>query len=139
MAGCSNAAKVVRIDDCKGGESIMFEPGHLHVMNMQGLDTQAVDIHLRYDICKDETGQSFVHFDMEGEIDGESFKECFELPRDAFYNFASNAKNIAEAHGLHVRFWPIVDLHQDYDAMFEDIRQRLDVQPGEPIDLEKFD
>lgn len=115
----------------------MFEPGHLHLHALPGMDQQAVDIHLRYEIRHDVEKGAYVHFSMEGSIDGNAFTEAFDMPKDQAFNFASDATRIAQKHGLHPHFGPIVRIHKEYDAMFEDIRAKLGTHPGDPIDLSK--
>ncbi|GBL53096.1 protein of unknown function [Pseudomonas citronellolis] len=115
----------------------MFEPGHLHLHALPGLDQQALDIHLYYEIRHDAEKGAYVHFTMDGSIDGNAFKEEFDMPKDQAFNFASDATRIAQKHGLHPRFGPIVRIHKEYDAMFEDIRVKLGTHPGDPVDLDK--
>ncbi|MNH43177.1 hypothetical protein D3C79_1050180 [compost metagenome] len=78
-----------------------------------------------------------MHFTMEGEIGGNSFKEEWDMSRDTAFNFASDATRVAQKHGLNPRFGPIMRNHKDYDLMFEDIREKLHTKPGEPVDLDK--
>ncbi|MCO3060378.1 DUF5064 family protein, partial [Pseudomonas aeruginosa] len=78
-----------------------------------------------------------VHFDMEGRIDGQPFRDSFELPRDAAVHFASRASRVARRHGLRLRQGPIVRQRREYDAMFDDLRRRLKLKAGEAIDLDR--
>ncbi|MBD9512902.1 MULTISPECIES: DUF5064 family protein [Pseudomonadaceae] len=115
----------------------MFEPGHLHLQSLPGLGQQEIDAHINYEVRKDVEKGTIVHFTMKGEIDGNSFTEEWDMPKEQAFNFASDATRIAQKHGLHPRFGSMVRNHKEYDAMFEDIRQKLGTNPGDPIDLDK--
>lgn len=58
----------------------MFEPGHLHLVSLPGLDQQDINIHIRYEVRQNAESGAYVHFDMDGEIDGKPFSDSFELP-----------------------------------------------------------
>ncbi|KAF1052923.1 MAG: hypothetical protein GAK43_01682 [Stenotrophomonas maltophilia] len=116
----------------------MFEPGHLHLQVLPGLDRQALDIHLRYDVQHDAERGAYVHFTMDGSIDGNAFQESFDLPKDQAFNFASDATRLAQKHGLHPHFGSITRVHKEYDDMFEDIRQKLGTHSGDPVDLDRI-
>jgi len=80
-----------------------------------------------------------MYFSMEGEVNGNSFKDEFELPRDFAFNFAHNANQIAVKHGLpHTITLPLA-MHKEYDDMFEDIRHQLDVKSGDPVKPEHLE
>lgn len=96
----------------------MFEPGHLHLVSLPGLDQQDINIHIRYEVRQNAESGAYVHFDMDGEIDGKPFSDSFELPRDTAFNFASDATRVAQKHGLHPKFGAITRVHKEYDAMF---------------------
>ena len=85
----------------------MFEPGHLHLVSLPGLDQQDINIHIRYEVRQNAESGAYVHFDMDGEIDGKPFSDSFELPRDTAFNFASDATRVAQKHGLHPKFGAI--------------------------------
>ncbi|MDH1106538.1 DUF5064 family protein [Pseudomonas otitidis] len=115
----------------------MFEPGHLHRASIPGLPNQPeFSIDLYYEVRRDAEEGTMLHFRMVGVINGVSFEETFELHRDTAFNFASVATRIANKHGLHTSVGPIVHNHQEFDAMFEDIRQKLRAEPGEPVNLD---
>ncbi|TBU99283.1 DUF5064 family protein [Stutzerimonas kirkiae] len=112
----------------------MFTPGQLTLHYLPLLPGEvAYDLTLAYEIRQDEHRETFVHFDMSGEIAGKHFQESFELPRDLAFNFASNATRIAIKHGLPPSAVHPVRSHRQYDLMFADIRQKLNAHPGEPI------
>ena len=51
--------------------------------------------------------------------------------RDTAFNFASVISRLVAKHGLPANHSPIMRAHQEYDAIFEDIRARLHAEPGE--------
>jgi len=117
----------------------MFEPGHLHITHpaVQPEDV-GYDIHIRYEVSQTADSGEGMHFSLEGEINGTAFSDEFELPKDKAYNFASEASRITEKHGLPKD----TDLHAmqgQYDAMFEDIRDRLNVKSGDPVKPEHLE
>ncbi|HEY0289963.1 MAG TPA: DUF5064 family protein [Pseudomonas sp.] len=116
----------------------MFEPGHLHVTHsaFQPSDV-SYNIHIRYELSQNTETGTGMRFFIEGEIDGKAFNDEFELHKDKAYNFASEASHITAKHGL-PRNTNLHDLHGQYDAMFEDIRHKLDMKSGDPVDLEDF-
>ncbi|TRX75806.1 DUF5064 family protein [Pseudomonas mangiferae] len=115
----------------------MFQPGHLHRTNLPGLhEKSSYTLDLYYDVRNDPKEGVMLHFRMVGNLDGRVFEEEFELHRDTAFNFASMATRIASKHGLHPHLGPILRDHQDYDAMFQDIREKLHVQSGEPVNLD---
>ncbi len=115
----------------------MFQPGHLHRTNLPGLHEKlSYTLDLYYDVRSDPKEGTMLHFRLVGNVDGRAFEEEFELHRDTAFNFASMVTRVASKHGLHPHLGPILRDHQDYDAMFEDIRQKLNVQPGEPVNLD---
>lgn len=76
-----------------------------------------------------------LHMRMEGEIDGRPFAEECELHRDMAFDFLNALTRIAVRNGLHPRFGPVLREHGEYDAMFRDIRDKLGLRPGDPVDL----
>jgi hypothetical protein len=115
----------------------MFKPGHLHLTHagVQPDDTD-FSIDLTYEVRAGETEGTVVHFHLKGDINGQGFDDEFELPKDLAFNFASSADRIARKHGLPTtQLFPLA-AHQDYDAMFEDIRHKLDAHCGDPVNPE---
>lgn len=114
----------------------MFKPGHLHreqLPDQSNPQTFVYDVH--YEVREAPEKSRVLHLHMDGEIDGQSFAEDCELPRDLAFDFMNALTRIAVRHGLQPRFGPILRAHDEYDAMFEDIRHKLELQPGEPVDL----
>jgi hypothetical protein len=77
-------------------------------------------------------------FRLLGEVDDERFEEGFALRRDAAFDFASVVSRIAMKHGRPPDASPILRDHEAFDAMFEDVRGPLQVEPGEPVDLDRL-
>ena len=77
-----------------------------------------------------------MQFRLLGEVDGERFEETFALHRDTACTFASVLSRIAAEHGLPPESGPILREHAAFGSMFEDLRGRLQVGPGEPVDLD---
>lgn len=112
----------------------MFEPGHLHITRA-ALQTSdfGYDIHIRYELSENPEEGKCMHFSIHGEVAGNTFEDEFELPRDQAYNFAHNANQIAVKHGMpHIAVLPL-SMHEDYDRMFADVREKLGIEPGEPV------
>ncbi|GAB3373695.1 DUF5064 family protein [Azotobacter armeniacus] len=114
----------------------MFKPGHLHREQLPDESNRQTFIYDVYYEVREEPGKGRVlHMRMEGEIDGKSFAEECELPRDMAFDFMNELTRIAVRNGLHPRFGPILREHNEYDAVFQDIRNKLGLHPGDPIDL----
>ena len=114
----------------------MFEPGHLHRTSLPG-DTPTWRLDLHYDIQQDPQEGPMLHLRISGELEGRTFTQELRLHRDTALNFASQVTRIAAHHGLPVaEHSPILPDHAEYDRMFEDIRERLALQPGEAVDLD---
>lgn len=117
----------------------MYQPGHLHLQHtpIQHQDVAyTLDIH--YEVQQGEQGRG-LHFTVQGEIAGQPVDESFDLPRDMAVNFASQIDHIARKHGLPKTQVVPVSLHKQYDEMFEDIRRKLELKPGEPLSPEQLD
>lgn len=114
----------------------MFEPGHLHRASLPG-DSPAWHLDLHYDVRQDPNEGPMLDLRVSGEHDGRPFAEELHLHRDTALNFASQVARIAERHGLPLaEHSPVLPDHEEYDRMFNDIREKLALQPGEPVDLE---
>lgn len=118
----------------------MFEPGHLHRGNtLATAETPLFSVDLYYEVRKDSAEGPMLHMRMQGQMDGKAFEEVFELHRDTAYNFASVATRLAHKHGLPTNNSLIMRSHAEYDLMFEDIRRKLDVHSGEPVNLDHLE
>ncbi len=115
----------------------MFEPGHLHRSNLPGENGQpGYSIDFYYEVRQDPQEGAMLHGRLVGEIDGQHFEEVFEMHRDTAFNFASVISRLVAKHGLHPNASPIMRAHQEYDAIFEDIRAKLHAKPGEAVNLD---
>ncbi|MGN0927402.1 DUF5064 family protein [Ectopseudomonas mendocina] len=115
----------------------MFEPGHLHRSSppgLVGLPNYSIDFY--YEVCQDPREGPMLHGRLVGEIDGKPFEEVFEMHRDTAFNFASVISHLVAKHGLPPNHSPIMRAHEEYDAIFEDIRAKLHVQPGEAVNFD---
>ncbi|RAI72289.1 MULTISPECIES: DUF5064 family protein [Pseudomonas] len=117
-----------------------FEPGHLHIeRHALTPDDVSYNVHLDYEVSKNDKGEKGIQFTMHGSIQGKVMSEPFFLPKEEAYNFASNVTKIAEKYGIPKTHSQIGSTHKHYDLMFEDIRKQLNMKSGDPIDLEKFE
>ena len=118
----------------------MFEPGHLHRANsLATVDLPLFSIDLYYEVRQDPVEGSMLHMRMQGHVRGAAFEEVFELHRDTAYNFASIVSRLAHKHGLPTNHTLIMRSHDEYDLMFEDIRSKLGVHSGEPVNLDHLE
>ena len=114
----------------------MFKPGHLSLV-LPSFPNQAqgiIDIH--YEVRNDPTEGPMLHVRMVGKLDTKQFEAEFELHRDMACNFATAINRIAARHGVTVNQGLIMHGHVEYDQMFEDIRAKLGLQPGDPVNLD---
>jgi len=118
----------------------LFEPGRLHLQHaaLQPQDV-AYELNLHYKVLDDASRGKYVHFTIAGNINAKPFEEEFELGKDAWYNFASRADHVARKNGLPATCVLAVSLHRQYDAVFEDIRQRIGAQSGDAVSTEHVD
>lgn len=118
----------------------MFEPGHLHRSSVPGVvDQPKFSIDFYYDVRQDPKEGAMLHGRLVGEIEGKSFEETFEMHRDTAFNFASVISRLVVKHGLHANHSPIMRQHKEYDAIFEDIRAKLNAKPGEAVNLDHLE
>ena len=117
-----------------------FEPGHLHI-ERHALNESDVsyDLNITYEVSQDPSQGKGMLFTMSGTIQGKEIKEPFFLPKDQAFNFASNVTKIAEKHGIPKAMSSIGSMHKHYDAMFEDVRQQLNMKSGDPVNPELFE
>lgn len=115
----------------------MFEPGHLHITHTAiAKPDVSYSIDLRYETCTDPVEGSCMLFKLSGTIAGKAFEDQFQLTRDSAFNFASKVDRSARKYGLPAsQSLPLIEHHQ-YDAMFADIRQQLNLRSGEPMQQE---
>lgn len=115
----------------------MFEPGHLHLKQLPGLPGRhAYTLDIYYGIRHDASEGDMLTIRIVGEVDGKGFEEAFELHRDSAFDFASAATHRVARHGLTAATGLVMKNHAEYDLMFRDIRERLHIEPGEPINFD---
>lgn len=117
-----------------------FTPGHLHI-ERHALDKHDVsyNICIDYEVVQDPKEGKGMQFRMHGTIQGKEVNEPFFLPKVEAYNFAKNVTDIAEKYGIPRAYSSIGSVHKHYDAMFEDVREQLNMKSGDPVDLERFE
>lgn len=115
----------------------MFEPGHLHRASQSGEIDYSVDLY--YEVRSDPKEGEMLHFRMKGQIDGKAFEDEFELHRDTAFNFASVATRVAAKHGLPTNHSLIMRGHDEFDRMFEDIRDKLGTKSGDAVDFDHLE
>ena len=118
----------------------MFEPGHLHRSNTHGTPgAPEFSIDVFYEARHDPAEGAMMHFRVSGQIAGREFSEEFDMHRDTAFNFATLIAKKVVKHGLPANASPIMRAHQEYDAMFADIRDKLGIKPGDPINLDHLE
>jgi hypothetical protein len=118
----------------------MFTPGHLHRISTPGNPgIPEYNIDVFYEVRRDPKEGTLMHFKMVGHVSGREFIEEFDMHRDTAFNFASRVAKAAVKHGVPANASLIMRGHAEYDAMFEDIRDKLGVQPGEPVNFDNVD
>lgn len=114
-----------------------FVPGHLHRVNLVATeDRPAFNVDIYYEVRHDPKEGQMLKFEMLGQVSGKAFEEKFELHRDTAYNFASAITRTAHKHGIPINHSLIMRNHKDYDNVYADIRNILDLKSGEPINLD---
>ena len=118
----------------------MFEPGHLHRRNPPGLGGQpGYSIDFYYEVREDSQEGSMLHGRLVGEIEGRAFEEVFEMHRDTAFNFASVISRVAAKHGFPTNHSLIMRGHDEFDRMFNDIRDKLGAKPGETVNFDHLE
>ncbi|MBH3338849.1 MULTISPECIES: DUF5064 family protein [unclassified Pseudomonas] len=118
----------------------MFEPGHLNRKKQPGIPgVPDFDIDVYYDVLRDPKEGVLLHFRMSGHVNGRSFTDEFNMHRDTAFNFASRIAKAAAKQGLPVNASPIMRSHSEYDAMFADIRKKLDIRTGDPVNFDNLE
>lgn len=118
-----------------------FEPGHLHVERtaLQKSD-HSYDLNVEYNVDQDPSKGKGVRFIVHGQIQGKDLREEFFLPKEEAFNFTRDFSKIFEKYGVPKDRQ--IQVHADnkiYDKMFEDIREKLAIHSGDPVNIEKFE
>ncbi|WP_447747551.1 DUF5064 family protein [Pseudomonas nicosulfuronedens] len=117
----------------------MTTPTEVTIHSSAGLDQQQYRIRLSYKVENAASRDARVTFELDGEIDGQPFKDGFELPGDVAFNFAGSATRILRRHGLRVCQGPVLRFRREHDRVFDDLRRQLKAEPGTPVDLQRMD
>ncbi|MDZ3996095.1 DUF5064 family protein [Pseudomonas sp. Teo4] len=119
-----------------------FKPGHVHI-ERDALNTNdhSYDLNIEYEATQDPSEGRGIQFRMHGSIEGKSVDEKFFLAKDQVLpSFLMILSRKAQAHlAPPKKFETLGSPHKLYDAMFEDIRQKLDVKSGDPIKPEHLE
>ena len=113
-----------------------YEPGHVHIERTAlNSNDHSYDLKIDYEANTDEKEGRGIQFRMHGIIEGKTVDEKFFLPKDQVLpSFLMKASRIAQSYlPPHQKFETLGSPHKLYDAMFEDIRQKLDVKSGDPV------
>ncbi|MFJ2390845.1 DUF5064 family protein [Pseudomonas koreensis] len=118
----------------------IFNPGHLHIeRHALTPDDVSYDLCLDYEVFTDPKDGKGMQFTLHGSMQGKDMKETFFLPKEEAYNFARDVTRIAEKYGIPKTHSQIGSVHKHYDLMFEDIRKKLNMQSGDPVNPEHFE
>ncbi|RAS32853.1 MULTISPECIES: DUF5064 family protein [unclassified Pseudomonas] len=119
-----------------------FHPGHVHIERtaLNSAD-HSYDLNIEYEAFSDPKEGRGIQFRMHGSIEGKTVDENFFLAKDQVLpSFLSVASRKAQSYlAPHQKFETLGSPHKLYDAMFEDIRQKLDVKSGDPIKPEHLE
>ncbi|MFI8479595.1 DUF5064 family protein [Pseudomonas sp. NPDC078700] len=110
----------------------MFEPGHIHRTKQRASsDIPEFSVDIYYDVHRDENFKPVLYMRMAGNVNGSMFEECFELPREEAFNFASVIGKVGNKYGVPGSDGLIVRNHDDYDKMYADIKAKF----GVPVEV----
>lgn len=119
-----------------------FQPGHVHI-ERTALNTNdhSYDLCIDYEAVSDPSEGRGIQFRMHGHIEGKAVDEKFFLAKDQVLpSFLSVTTRKAQAYlAPPKKFETLGSPHKLYDAMFEDIRSKLDVKSGDPIKPEHLE
>lgn len=113
-----------------------YEPGHVHIERTAlNQNDHSYDLKIDYEAETDPKEGRGIQFRMHGTIEGKTVDEKFFLPKDQVLpSFLMKASRIAQSYLVPPhKFETLGSPHKLYDAMFEDIRQKLDVKSGDPV------
>lgn len=112
-----------------------FTPGHLHIeRHALNKADHSYNFCVDYEVAQDPKDGKGVQFRLHGTIEDKPVDESFFLSKNEWYDFARSIDTITTRNGLPVKGIATSAHNMHYDAMFEDIRGKLDVKSGDPID-----
>nr|WP_264081740.1 DUF5064 family protein [Pseudomonas farsensis] len=93
------------------------------------------ELNINYEVAQDPREGRGIEFRMHGSIEGKPVDEKFFLTKDQVLpSFLSITTRKAQSYLPEgKKFESLGSPHKLYDAMFEDIRAKLDVKSGDPI------
>lgn len=113
-----------------------FQPGHVHIMRTAlNSNDYSYELNINYEVAQDPREGRGIEFRMHGSIEGKQVDEKFFLTKDQVLpSFLSITTRKAQSYLPEgKKFESLGSPHKLYDAMFEDIRAKLDVKSGDPI------
>ncbi|AGZ36816.1 DUF5064 domain-containing protein [Pseudomonas sp. SWI6] len=119
-----------------------FKPGHVHIeRDALNKNDHSYDLNIEYEASQDPREGRGIQFRMHGSIEGKDVDEKFFLAKDQVLpSFLMVLSRKAQAHlPPPKKFETLSSPHKIYDAMFEDIRIKLDVKSGDPIKPEHLE
>lgn len=118
----------------------MFKSGHLHRALAAIGERPAFELNLNYHRDKDAQGHVGMQFALTGNVAGQPVDEAFFLLKDNAYNFAHEVSRVLKKYGMHPQQGPVMLFHDEYDLVFEDIRQQLGATGwAESVNLQEFE
>ncbi|MCX2886701.1 DUF5064 domain-containing protein [Pseudomonas sp. LB-090624] len=120
-----------------------FQPGFVHIERtaLNSAD-HSYNLKIEYEATtKDPKEGRGIQFRMHGTIEAKPVDETFFLPKDQVLpSFLMVLSRKAQAHlPPPKKFETLGSPHKIYDAMFEDIRAKLDVKSGDSIKPEHLE
>ena len=119
-----------------------FHPGHVHIERTAlTKNDHSYDLNIEYEALSDPKEGRGIQFRMHGSIEGKTVDEKFFLAKDQVLpSFLMVLSRKAQAHlEPPKKFETLSSPHKLYDAMFEDIREKLHVKSGDPIKPEHLE
>lgn len=115
----------------------MFVPGRIEVDQVANGYLPAMHLLLEYTVDPVSSNQH-AHFHLSGQVGQRMVEEKFSMHRDEAYNFLAEIDHRLRRYGVPLPKASVFTHHEDYDQMFEDLREKLHTQPGDPIDLDRL-
>ncbi|MGV8918869.1 MAG: DUF5064 family protein [Pseudomonas sp.] len=118
-----------------------FTPGHLHVSRVALQESDhSYDLNIEYKADQEPSKGKGIRFTVNGQIQHKEVKEEFFLPKEEAFNFTRDLSKIFGKYGVAKEQQIQVHVNNPvYNQMFEDIREKLAIHSGDPIDLKDFE
>lgn len=108
---------------------------HWQIEALETAEHPGYRVAFSYEVKKDQDGEMRVYFHVFGEVGDEPFDERLDLGKDQAFNFASCMEQILENHQVPLPKDLLLRNRESFDAVFQDIRQKMGIRPGDPIDV----